>query len=567
MRTTVRFLVVFLTTFVFSIPAMAVDDIGLFEMDGNAATGDITGYEDWQTLYSGGPSESIIFTGIQHDHEGLSVFEGGRKDILDLDTWRWKAGTVPDKDDITHAYAAAYRCPEGQDDCTAGDMVIYFGADRYSNTGDAFLGFWFFKDHVTKKEDGSFNGVHQAGDALVLVNFPQATNAVPEIRVVAWEPACMKADKDPAPGQCVAKNLALVYDGVVCAEVVGYDNACATTNEDTIMSPWDYQAKTPATDCTDDFCMPYESFFEGGINLTALFGPTGSCFASFLAESRSSSEFTATLKDFVLEEFPLCAVEISKSCGTGTYDVASGKLKIPFSVTVENTGVAAVAEVLATEDLCGTGSAQHSFGPLASGASDTWNGWCELSPAGFSPPVVNGVSAVADSGEIPVFLADSCDAGTDPDSCYDTCGFNLSPAIEVHKACQVRLDDQTGSVLVKVLYTGSVENTSDEGSFPVPLSNVAVYDDNGTPGDETDDVALTLVDCTTDNPLTTPVWLEPGEEACFAGDYLPGSVNSDCPADAHFMDTVTATSKVAFSDADEGDVDTADCDLCTESCP
>jgi hypothetical protein len=124
--------------------ATAVDDLGLFELESNAAqNGPLPGAEDWETLYAGGANtggSSNAFTGIIADPAPQSIFTGGRKDIQEIEQWGWKDGSVPDKNDITNAYAAAY------DD--NGDLILYFGADRVSNNGDAFLGFWFFKGVV-----------------------------------------------------------------------------------------------------------------------------------------------------------------------------------------------------------------------------------------------------------------------------------------------------------------------------------------------------------------------------------------------------------------------------------
>lgn len=50
------------------------------------------------------PAPQSIFTG------------GGSKDPLDISQWKYKDGAVPDKDDITNAYAAAYNAN--------GDLVI-----------------------------------------------------------------------------------------------------------------------------------------------------------------------------------------------------------------------------------------------------------------------------------------------------------------------------------------------------------------------------------------------------------------------------------------------------------
>ncbi|GHA16532.1 hypothetical protein UN63_04350 [Oceanisphaera arctica] len=306
-----------------SVMSAPVEDLGLFELDGNALQdGNPPPPDDWQTLYNGGLNNGgspEVFTGVNPDAAPVTIFDGGKKDIQPIGDWSHKNGSVPDKDDITNAYAASYT------DSATGDRILYFGADRFSNVGDAFMGFWFFKDEVKAEDDGSFSGDHQLGDTLVLVNFPQANNAVPLIQVVEWvgngefsgdgEFGCSKAaNNNPQPGQCIAKNLRLIAgesgDGAICNNG-GIDEACAITNEVTETSPWPYTAKSGLVGA-----FPFESFFEGGINLTQLI-PGDGCFASFMAETRSSSSFTATLKDFVLDSFPICSTNISTAIHSG----------------------------------------------------------------------------------------------------------------------------------------------------------------------------------------------------------------------------------------------------------
>jgi hypothetical protein len=84
---------------------------------------------------------------------------------------------VPDKDNITNAYAAAYT--------VNGELLIYFGADRFANDGDAQLGFWFFQENVSLNPNGSFSGTHLVGDILVLANFSQG-GSVSTIQVLEW---------------------------------------------------------------------------------------------------------------------------------------------------------------------------------------------------------------------------------------------------------------------------------------------------------------------------------------------------------------------------------------------
>ena len=70
-------------------------------------------------------------------------------------------------------------------------------------------------------------------------------------------------------------------------------------NDTATPSPWAY---TPSKGPANIF--PKGGFFEGGVNLTQL-GISSVCFASFLAETRSSQSTDATLKDLVTGTFTL----------------------------------------------------------------------------------------------------------------------------------------------------------------------------------------------------------------------------------------------------------------------
>jgi len=338
-------------------PSYAVDELGLFSLDGNPL--DDNAYntlpDDWETLCDpvndptvtpGGPCQNSgfdpssppsaktgfaeAFTGIVNDPNNTTIFTGGgSKDIYDVaPSWLHKNGSVSQKSDLTDAFAAAYVNPTDQGIHKKDDLIIYFGADRLDHNGDTFMGFWFFQNEITLNAvpptgpGGTFNGVHKIGDVLVLMNFPQANNAVPEIKVLKWvgddkTTGCTKAaNNDPQAGQCAAANLLLIGGGsgsgpagAVCSDSGGTMDqpACAITNlKDTanehVASPWPY---TSAEGDVNNF--PYETFFSGGINISYYFPEFTGCFSSFMAETRSSSSYTASLEDFVLDDFKLCS--------------------------------------------------------------------------------------------------------------------------------------------------------------------------------------------------------------------------------------------------------------------
>ena len=169
-----------------SMPAFAAPP---FELDGNATSNDFPG-DDWdvvnQTPPGGNPiARTGLIVDLPEPATGFNQFQtGGSKDQQDIPNWRHTGGSPPDKDDITNAYAAAYVNPDND------HLIIVFGIDRFDNSGDAQLGFWFLQDDVKPVAGGTFNGVHVDGDLLVLVNSRAAATSPPSWwpsgRALAW---------------------------------------------------------------------------------------------------------------------------------------------------------------------------------------------------------------------------------------------------------------------------------------------------------------------------------------------------------------------------------------------
>src|SRR3954452_15328506 len=111
---------------IYTVPANAVHDSNTMQMDGDAQTSlpsNPTAPEDWDLIcrenqstctfkdnYSV-PAGTTTATASSHVADGVnaSIFTtGGSKDGQDLPNWRWKDGSVPDKDNLQHAFAARY---------------------------------------------------------------------------------------------------------------------------------------------------------------------------------------------------------------------------------------------------------------------------------------------------------------------------------------------------------------------------------------------------------------------------------------------------------------------------
>jgi hypothetical protein len=325
-------------------PAFAVD-ADIFELEGNAidanggepiTTGQPTpacntaDCDDWDNMLSQtanppisdtgfnvrartGPSSVPGFPGVLDDPAGKTIYVQGTKDILDIPAWRCRDQAAPPKNELTNAYGLAYDFPVTGD---PDHLVLTFGADRFSTEGSAFMGFWFLQDNVVAtcptSGVGTFSGNHQVGDLLVLANFDSG-GKVGTIQVLEWVStggtqkggtmnilfSSDPADPTSQPAECTDPAFPSTQHDV-----------CATINRQTQTAPWPYLSKSGTTD------FPPRSFIEGIVDISAVFEGTGGgsapvCFATFVAETRASSEVAAEGKDFVLGSFPVCGSSVT----------------------------------------------------------------------------------------------------------------------------------------------------------------------------------------------------------------------------------------------------------------
>jgi hypothetical protein len=297
---------------------------GVIELDGNitdAAPGPTP--DDWDTLNCDG-GNALVKTGVLHDGLGTSIFTGGgSKDPELLASWKHKNGSVPDKDEIINAYAAKYL------GSPSGDNILAFGADRFDNSGTAFIGFWFFRDTVFAAADGRFRqgplatdalSVHQIGDILILIEFTNG-GAIATAKVFEWV---------GTGGSESGGTLNDITGTAPVGSVFSISNAAAQSIPGSCPA-WDYTPKGGAPGGP----IPVNAFFEGAINLDAFPALAGSCFSSFMVETRSSSVVTATLKDFALGQFNTCAaIEVSKTADSNA--VCDGH-STTYTYVVHNT--------------------------------------------------------------------------------------------------------------------------------------------------------------------------------------------------------------------------------------
>lgn len=333
---------------VFMRTVLAVHDTGAFQLDGDAdsdtnTAGTPAADDDWdkvcyevavKPVAEGGggltPAQATAKCGINSPTSGAtavswaeepdtsaSIFTGGgSKDPIDINNWAWKnQGGLPDKDNLLNAYAARYSlapsatCPSGGAPTCE---VIYFGSDRYDNSGDATQGFWFLQNQIslgTNKIGGgsSFASAvapefHKPGDLLVISDFSNG-GTTSTITVYRWDPTCL-ANNNPVAA-CDDTNLRLLANltgpPAHCTTAGTADQGCGLVNPVTITMPWSFTDKSG----TPDNGALNGEFFEAGINLSLL-GLADQCFATVVSETRSSTSTDAVLKDFVIGTFGQC---------------------------------------------------------------------------------------------------------------------------------------------------------------------------------------------------------------------------------------------------------------------
>src|SRR3989454_3422636 len=319
--------------------AQAVHDAGIFQLDGDAQSstntaGTPTAVDDWDKVCNEVTSGGLAGCGptavtggatavswTAEPSPNATIFTGGgSKDPIDINQWAWKddAGGLPDKDNLEHGFAVRYSipasstCPNGPPGQTFSGTceLIYFGSDRFDNSGDAQQGFWFLQNRITlgtNKVGGAtgFNGLHANGDVLVISDF-SIGGTVSTISVFTWDSTCTAAGK-PFPF-CGDTNLHLqeTSDAANCVTAGPADGFCGLVNpKDGVVAPW------PFLDKSGNGKYLAGEFLEAGINLSLLPNVANECFASFLAETRSSTSTTATLKDFVLGNFGNCVATMT----------------------------------------------------------------------------------------------------------------------------------------------------------------------------------------------------------------------------------------------------------------
>src|SRR6266496_1177682 len=426
-----------------------VDNPAVFELDGNTQDNPMGGAPDWEGTFP--PATPLTSPFPIQDLAGVTIFTtGGSKDINNVSQWRHKSGSVPDKDNILQAMAAALALPNG-------DTAVYFAASRSANNGDADIGLWFFQQNVAPHPDGTFGPTnHIDGDLLLLVNF-EGGGLVPSIQAYKWQGG-------PNGGPVLAGNLTTGECGV--GPNAGNFDACAITNTAASNAPasWGYVPKsgTPGV-------FPPQSFFEGGVNLNKIFGAGNvPCFSSFLAETRSSSSITATLKDFAEGSFNLCKITVTKICDFVGVVNGGTQLQYTFHGDVTNNGAGTVYDVQVVDTPLNVTGTQTPANPISVAASITSGASANWGPVTFTTTALTFTDQA-------VAMAASAPGGaqTVTDTTTASCLGSVSSSIAITKDCipGASLLDIGNNVVVQVGVSGTVTNNGNTRLTDITLAD------------------------------------------------------------------------------------------------
>jgi hypothetical protein len=517
-------------TLSFSAPAAAVHDTGAFELDGNAINGPTPG-DDWDNVChqvlgtdcstSSNTSGATAVDWVSEPNLNTTIFTGGgSKDPQDVNQWAWKdgAGGLPDKDNLLHSFAARYSlapsstCPSSGATCE----VLYFGSDRFDNSGDAQQGFWFFQNSIALGSNSvgggtGFTGVHRTGDLLVISDFSNG-GSTSTITVFSWDPTCKKAG-----GTCGDANLRTLATSANanCASAAAGDTFCGIVNgTNGTTAPW------PFTDKSGNSTYLQGEFYEGGLNLSAL-GLGDRCFASVGSETRSSTSTTATLKDFVLGQFGRCGSSVTtQSSVTGSTSIGTGSVSVSDSATVTVSGIATWA-----------GSMQfHLRGPIGSALEVSTNIGGPVAVSNSTPTVQSNTAAVTAAGDYCWSAHFTSTTTGVPDSDDDTTNecFTVTPVTPA-------LPTTAGPDVVlgnPVTDTAALSGTSNQPGTPAINPTTA-----GAPAGGTITFTLLAANCTT---LASGTGTNPQSVTVSGnGTYGPVSFTPDAVGTYHWKATYT----------------------------
>jgi hypothetical protein len=399
------------------------------------------------------------------------------------------------------------------------------------------------------------------------------------IQIFEWV-GSFDADGNGSPGGNFGPLQELAFGeangGIVCAALGAVaDAACATTNNAATGSYWPYVPKSGSSGT-----FPQESFFEGGIDLTAFAGNI--CINSFLANTRTSHSETADLKDLALGDFNTCgSIDlVNKVCDMpeGTvrpeYIPSTDKFRTFHEIVIRNDGGGGpIYDVGLREDSLGgtfettcrivniSGGSGNPSVPITM-TSGTFHEVADSLAQGVANQMV--VTVECDSKQNPLINSATVQAGQVPGGTSLTdsftedeeavplnCTFDASPSLTLTKECSkdVVLDEYFKP---KVCVNVTLKNDSS----PAQPVDIDMWVDDHADGSSTDILATAY---------SGGLQLDAGEEVSYEDCYFPTAPDNPDETDPGLVtygDTSSVAGTGAASGSDEATSLSVTCPLC-----
>jgi hypothetical protein len=288
------------------------------------------GVPDWAGLFNAsggfiGSSGTGVFLKDDVSAGSLvdnTVYSGGPgdKNSDEIAHWTWSSSSVPAKDDISNSYVYTK--------FVNGEKLLYVGVEREDPSGDSHIDFEFFQEDVALDHDPpcpikqcGFTKDNKDGDILVNMDFSRGGG---------FGTLSVRKRKESLNNHY---ELLETLTGEGCTNddaVCGFNNGGAIDG-----GVWDNFDNHGAIITT----LQTNSFTEFALNITKLVSDAP-CFASVEVKTRSSTSFTAALKDFSLHGFEPClataATEIHQGASVGATHTGTnydgGSLPSPATV-------------------------------------------------------------------------------------------------------------------------------------------------------------------------------------------------------------------------------------------
>ncbi|MFN4761688.1 T9SS type A sorting domain-containing protein [Gillisia sp. Q332] len=284
---------------------------------------DDTKFNGLDPVFDSNYQEGVMSFFLRDDISNLdpTVFDGSNKIDHDPNTYTWKVGSVPTKNEIqtvaVHFTYGAETHPAwpGGTYTNGDDLWILFAGDREDINGSSYIDFELLQQTLTKNPDGTFTsaaspltGGRTEGDLLVTLEFTQG-GAAAKVVVREWK-------------EVGGKYLYVLATLDTSAKLNGI---FASVNVLETIVPWSVYHTEPISTNPNLYQYQINQWAEGAVNLSAFFPQDDDpCFqisTLFIRTRTSGNSGQSVLKDFPGDPIQL-NLNLSPAVAIGNTDVS-----------------------------------------------------------------------------------------------------------------------------------------------------------------------------------------------------------------------------------------------------